>query len=48
MKINILDLLLSDPSWSIEEAIDIIEFHMKGAPTEVKEEVKEDLKHAFS
>jgi len=45
---NILDYLLADPSYSLSEVVDIIEFHMKGAPPEVKEEVKEDLKHAFS
>lgn len=48
MKENILDHLLSDPSYTLCEVVDIIDFHMKDTPPDVVEEVKEDLKHAFS
>lgn len=48
MQHNILDYILADPSWSLSEVIDIIDFHMKGTSEELQEEVKEDLKHAFS
>ncbi len=48
MKENILDYLLADPSYTLCEVVDIIDFHMQGADPHVVEEVKEDLKHAFS
>lgn len=48
MKENILDYLLAEPSYTLCEVIDIISFHMQDSPPEVIEEVKEDLKHAFS
>lgn len=48
MKLNFLDEILADPSWTLSEVVDIIDFYMKEAPTNIKEEVKEDLKHAFS
>jgi len=48
MKENILDYLLADPSYTLYEVVDIIEFHMKEIPDEVVEEIKEDLMHAFS
>lgn len=35
MKTKMLDLLLSDPSLSSAEAMDIIEFHIKEAPEEL-------------
>lgn len=48
MKENILDYLLADPSYTLNEVMDIIEFHMEGEDEEVKHEIKEDLEHAFS
>lgn len=48
MKNNILDYILADPSYSLEEVVDIISFHLEGENPEFIEEVKEDLKHAFS
>ncbi len=48
MKENILDYLLADPSYSLCEVVDIIDFHIQGTDPETMEDVKEDLKHAFS
>lgn len=48
MNENILDYLLADPTLTLNEVVDIIEFHMKKASPQTKEEIKEDLKHAFS
>jgi len=48
MKLSLLDEILADPSWTLSEVVDIIDFYMKEVPPELKEEVKEDLRHAFS
>ncbi len=48
MKINLLDEILADPNVSLVEAVDIISFYLQGAPPELKEDVKNDLEHAFS
>lgn len=48
MKISILDEILADPSYTLSEVVDIIDFHLKDIPDEVKKEVEDDLKHAFS
>ncbi len=48
MKENILDYILADPSYSLYEAVDIISFHMEGEDEETVDEIKDDLKHAFS
>ena len=48
MRENILDDLLADPSYTLSEVVNIIELHMKGVHPTMLEEVKEDLKHAFS
>ena len=48
MKENILDHLLSDPSYTLCEVVDIMDFHMKDTPLHVVEEIKEDLRHAFA
>lgn len=48
MRENILDYILADPSFSLYEAVDIIDFHMEGAEEEKIAEIKEDLKHAFN
>jgi len=48
MKISLLDEILADPSWTLAEVVDVIDFYMDGAPPETVAEVKEDLKHAFS
>lgn len=48
MKECILDHLLADPNLSLDEVVELIEFHMKKVSREMMEEIKEDLKHAFS
>lgn len=48
MKLSLLDEILADPSWTLAEVVDIIDFYMQEVPPELKEEVKEDLRHAFS
>ncbi len=48
MSENILDYLLADPSYSLCEVVEIIDFHMKTVDEVIVDEIKEDLKHAFS
>lgn len=44
---NILDYILSDLDLTLDEVINIIEFHLKDAPNTVKQKIKVDFKHAF-
>ena len=48
MRECILDSLLADPHISLDEAVDLIEFHMKTVDIETIDEIKKDMKHAFS
>lgn len=47
MKENILDYILADINLSLDEAVDIISFHLGELDVNKREEIKEDLKHAF-
>ncbi len=47
MKENILEYILADLELTLDEVLNIIEFHLKDAPNAVKRGIKSDLKHAF-
>jgi len=48
MKECILDYLLADPDLTLDEVINLIEFHMEKTHKVLTDETKEDLKHAFA
>jgi len=48
MKECILDYWLADFTLSLDEVVEIIEFHTRALPLETRKEIKEDFKEAFS
>jgi hypothetical protein len=48
MKYNILDSILSDPSYTLVDVVDILAYHIENEPPAVQKEIKEDLEHAFN
>ena len=47
MQENIIDYLITHPSYGFEEIVNISKFYMEGQPKEVIEEFKDDLRHSF-